>query len=278
MKLLFSLGFITATVCFPMTVRAQDQAYELATNFSAQGNVIELDIPPRMDGTVFLIVWNTEHEQYYKKFFARAGTHCYEMRDLPSWQGHLNVVGITLPEVSGRIKKPTFFDEIDMFLEPERITLGTINFVPAHTLFGWSWNTVLLLVFLISAVCCATFKRKPFVVSVFLGFLVSWGMMDLRIMYNHAAVVYKMEKDQQGALSLTDVKVFADRASEIIGRATWGLGPLDGFASRFLRYRLAEHQYVPAGPGRSPAFWITQDPKEGEILWQHANQYLVKKN
>jgi len=87
-----------------------------------------------------------------------------------------------------------------------------------------------------------------------------------------------MEKDQQGALSLTDVKVFADRASEIIGRATWGLGPLDGFASRFLRYRLAEHQYVPAGPGRSPAFWITQDPKEGEILWQHANQYLVKKN
>lgn len=285
MKIFIFVCLVAATVCLPMAASAQNPtAYSLAADFSATDAVIELDVPPDVDGAAFLIVWDTGKERYSRMSHARAGRHCYEMRHHPQWRGHIKVVAITM-RVPGRLKKPTLSDEIDMFLEPERIAPGTINLLVGHTLFGWPWNAVLFLILPLSSLCFAKFKKIRLVHSLVLGFVVSWALMDLRNVYDHAVIVYKMERYRQGMFPLTDVKVFADRASEIIGRATWGHAPLDWPMSTFLSYRLAEQAYVPAGSERLPAFWITKDPKEGQVFLQSlsgpvesANYYLVKKN
>lgn len=249
----------------------------LATDFSAQDTVIELDIPANMDGDSFYIVWGIENRQHSAISRARAGTHCYELRRHPQWQGLVKAVAITLPNVPGRIKKATFFDEIDMFLEPERIAPTTINFLTGHALFTWSWNTFLLIIPFLSALWLAKFKKKPLVLCLALGFLVSWSVMDVRTTYDHLAIMYKKERYQQGMFPLTDVKAFADRASEIIGRDPWGIrGSVDGVYGSFLRYRLAEQQYVPDGSQRPPSYWITLDPKGDQVLLHQANYYLVK--
>ena len=233
-----------------------------------------------MDGDFFIVAWGNEKTPNTRIFHARAGTHCYEMRNLPHWEGQIRAAGATLQGISARLKTPTWFDEIDMFLDPERISIGTMNVLSGHTLFGWSWNSVLLLVLLLSALYFGAFKRETVVLSLVFGFFVSWGLMDLRTIYDHAVIIYKMEAYDQGMYPIKELKVFVDRAAEIIGSSTWG-GGLDGVMGHFVRYRLAEKQYVPVDSDKSPEFWITlnpkQSPKPGQIVWQHDGYTLLRK-
>lgn len=278
MKGVLSAVFAIAIACFPVPATAQNlTAYALATNVSLDGVVIELDVPPNLDGVSFLIVWTTADGQLTVDTRARAGRHSYEMRQYPRWRGSAQAVAITLPDTPGRLKKPTLSDEIDMFLEPERMAPGTVNFLAGHTLFGWSWDTFLLLTVPIAVLVFARSKKRPIILSVVFGFLVSWTLMDLRNVYDHVAVAYKMEKYDLGMFPLEGLKQFSDRASEMIGPSTWGSGQVDGIFGSYLQYRLAEHRYVPQGVAGPPDFWITRDPNEGQVLWQFANYYLVKK-
>ena len=281
MRCILLAGLTAVALCLPVAARAQAQeVVPLATDFEANGKVLELDVSSSADGTRFLIVWlDAAGEQFTHTRVVRAGRHSYEMRHLPGWHGFLRAVAITLPEASGRVQVPTISDEIDMFLEPERLTPSTVNVLKGHTLFAWSWDGFLLLVLLASALCFAAFKRKRALTSLVLGFVVSWGVMDLRAIYDHAVIVYKAERYEQGMDPLTEANGFADRASEeMTGPETWSHELLDPLVSSLIRYRLAEHEYIPSGSDRTPTFWITQDPNEREIVRQHENYYLVKAN
>src|SRR5438093_1107101 len=135
MKVLITLVLLRITTS-PTSVEAQNvKAYGIATNFSAENKVLELTVPPELDGERFVVVWNAGTDQLLTWQVARAGTHSYEMRHLHKWKGSIDVVAITL-QATGRVKEPRFSDEIDMFLEPERITASTINGLMGHTFLG----------------------------------------------------------------------------------------------------------------------------------------------
>src|SRR5262245_22169537 len=111
-------------VCgFPNCAVAETR-YPIATNFSADGKVLELDVPPGLDGERFPVVIETgQSNTSITLFVARAGRHSYEVRHLPDWHGTVRFVGIIdLPGIEGRVKEPTLADNIDIFLEPERVT------------------------------------------------------------------------------------------------------------------------------------------------------------
>jgi hypothetical protein len=268
MKVLFFV--LLTTVRWPVTVEAQGiKAYAIATNFSAQNKVLELTVPPELDGERFVIVWNSGTDQSLLWRVARAGTHSYEMRHLPKWNGSIDAVATTL-QVTGRVKDPGFSDEIDMFLEPERITASTVNGLMGHTLLGMRWEIVLLIIFVASALCISALKKKHLAVALVFGFVVSWALMDARSIYDDAVIISKGHR-------ATGIEMFSDRAAEIIGSGTWASEPLDAGMGSFLRYRLAETPYVPEGTAKHPDFWITTNPNEGRILVQFANYYLLKK-
>ena len=106
MRVLFIV--LLAVTSWPLRAEAQDmKAYAVATNFSASNRVLELTVPPELDGERFVIVWNSGTDQSLILRVARAGTHSYEMRHLPKWKGSINVVATTL-QVTGRIKEPRF--------------------------------------------------------------------------------------------------------------------------------------------------------------------------
>src|SRR5438552_247071 len=116
---MFLRGILLALTMLGLTSPAQAQsAVALATDFSAEGNVVELNVPLAQNGNLFLIVWNTGKGQFTRLTLARSGTHSYEMRAIPEWQGHVKVVAVTLPSAVGRIKTPTFSDEVDLLFEP----------------------------------------------------------------------------------------------------------------------------------------------------------------
>jgi hypothetical protein len=255
---------------WPMMAQAQNiQAYAIASKFSATDKVLELTIPAELDGERFVIVWTSGADQSLALRVARAGTHSYEMRHLPKWTGSVDVVATNL-QVTGRVKTPTFSDEIDMFLEPERITPSTVNGVMVHTLFGMDWHVVLLVVFAASGLFIALFKKKRPAVALTLGFVVAWAAMDARSTYDDAVIITKGHR-------ATGVQMFSDRAAEIIGHGTWGAASLDATIEPFLRYRLAETPYIPAGSSGHPDFWFTTNSNDGQVLVQFSNYYLVKK-
>src|SRR5262252_2722447 len=86
------------------SVEAQEdiKAYAIATNFSASNKVLELTLPPEVDGERFVIVWKSGADQSVVLRVARAGTHSYEMRHLPKWTGSIDVVATNL-QVMGRV-------------------------------------------------------------------------------------------------------------------------------------------------------------------------------
>lgn len=278
MRIVFSVVLLTAALFLPTAVSAQElKVYPLETNFSGQGTVIELDFPDDADGVPFYIFWQTAGGQHIALSHARSGRHCYEMRHRDEWQGQVAAVAITTPGVPGRLKKPTFADDIDMFFETEAIAPSTVNFVAGHTLFGWPSNTFLVIIVLLSALWFAKFKRIPVERSLALGFLLAWGTMILRNAYDHAAIVYEMEAHKTGMFPVTTLNVFADHASEVIGNESWG-DDLNGIFGSFLHYRLAQQPYASGKSDRRPAFWITRNPADGQVVWEYANYYLLKKN
>ena len=64
--------------------------------------------------------------------------------------------------------------------------------------------------------------------------------MDLRTVFDHASIVYREETLHRGMRPLTEVKQFADQASDVIGNMTWTWGhqPTGG-PEQYLNYRFA---------------------------------------
>jgi hypothetical protein len=253
----------------------QVQVYPIASDFSGRGLVVELDFPEKDAGMYFYAVYLVAAGQGNIPMQARAGRHCYEMRNLDRWEGPVRLVGITVPNIPGRLKKPTFSDEIDMYLQPALITPSTVNVVDNHGLFGWPENIFLAVLAFLSASGFLLLKKTKVTQSAVLGFLVAWGAMSLHRVYGHIGVVSTMETHKPGLFGITSLTEFVDRAYGLIGNETWE-DDLDGFYRSYLHYRLAQQQYVPKNSGSAAAFRITRNPEGGRILLQNAEYYLVK--
>ena len=276
MRILFAIAVLCALLGVPASLRAQQvQVYPIASNFSGKGMVVELDFPEKDAGRYFYAVYLIADGQGNVPMQARAGRHCYEMRNLNRWEGPVRLVGITVPNIPGRLKKPTFSDEIDMYFEPAVITPSIVNVVEDHRLFGWPENILLAAVAVISALAFLLLKKTPVTQSAVLGFLVAWSVMSLHRVYGHIAIISITETHKPGLFGVTDLKEFIDRATALIGNETWE-DDLDGFYRSYLHYRLAQHQYVPKNSGAAAAFRITRNPGGGKVLLQNAEYYLVK--
>jgi hypothetical protein len=264
--------------CMPLGVFADEPAYILAKDFSADGKVLELDVPPELDGTRFYFVFQTDYTQPHVEIvLGRAGKHCYETRHLTEWQGTIRYVAVSWQEIKGRVKSPTLVDDLDMFFAPDPITLVNINLLSQHFVAGWSWTMCLLFVFIFFTVLFKAYKKKPGPVAMVLAFVVAMALLDLRIVADHAAIVYKEERLHIGMPPLTNAKIFADAAADVIGARPWSIGSVE-IGGKLVEYLLAEHRYEPSGSPHRPALWITQHPEEGQVVFQSGKYYLVQKN
>lgn len=268
---------LTFWLCFAVKAFADDTAYVIARDFTADGKVLELDVPRELDGVRFYYVFQDPNSELHVALaVAREGTHCYETRHLPDWHGPIKVVAVGLKGLSGRVKEPSLTDNVDMFFEPDRMTPSTVNHVNEHRIAAHSWTIALLLVFAASTAFFRTYGKKAFSVAAVLGFVAASVLMDIRIIIDHAAIVYKTETLHNGMPPLTDAMHFADQAANIIDGQTWSVGSLDVGVNLF-KYRLAEHPYAPPGSPITPSISIIAIPT-GQVLLHRGSYYLVKKD
>jgi hypothetical protein len=264
-------------VVSPVLLFAEDMtAYVIASNVSAKDTVVELDVPMEMDGKRIVLAWEkTSGPTGYAPFQARGGTHLYEMRNIAAWQGAIKHLAVNKQAIKGRVRVPTIADETDLFLSPDSFQPSTINSVSPHTLFGFAWTTVLLVVFVATVFVLAAIKRKPLAHALLLGFVLSWALSDLRIAADHGMIVRTQERHPFVMPPYEDAKSFGDAADGII-TDKWTRG-FSGEGENFVWYRLAEHPFVPNQSATPETFWVATEGPASEVLLQRGTFRLFKK-
>jgi hypothetical protein len=251
---------------FSETIYADQPFFNvIARDISINDKVVRLKLPA--EGIRFKILWTTlDGKKWEKTHVARKGNHAYEMRGHPGWKGNAQMVAVkNFRNISGEVKKPAFGDEIDIYLAPEQMIATTINFLHGHTLLGYSWNIILILLMVFSAIALYYCKGKKLLVSLLFGFIIAWGIMDMRTMFDHFAIVNNIE-DNQSVNRIKHLKTSCEILSEKIGTGKWTQEGLPWPHTNVVAYALAEHQYVPYHHNSKFDFLIVQGRNQLVLL------------
>ena len=237
---------------------------------NAENKVIRLYLPARYPDSVIKFEWYKKVgvgkvERYEMAQIAREGTNLYEMRRHPFWKGEIAVVAV-LGEAAGgtavgEIIDPSIYDELAIFLRPQKVLVGTINLLYGNSLFGIGWNVFIFVLLLVSAAFFAIVRKKSVQLMLLFGFVVGWAAMDMRTMYDRIKTIQRTEKQQYLLRpSYKDVREFIDESAKRIGSNTWTKD--ESWQSRLiynalLNYGLAEHKYVPPDADNGAAFILS---------------------
>jgi hypothetical protein len=229
---------------FSNTIYASQVLFnEIARNISTQNKVIRLNLP--VEGIRFRIVWITaDGKKWGKTHLARKGNHSYEMRNHPAWNGKVQLLAVTnVRPITSEIIKPLIEDEIDIFLAPEQWNPSTINALYGHTLLGWSWNIILILLIIFFSTALYCFNKINLALSLLLGFVIAWGVMDVRTIIDHFVIADKIQ-DNQSMNQIKHLKKTSEIFAGTIGTGTWTQEGLPWPHTNVVAYTLAEHPYV----------------------------------
>jgi hypothetical protein len=275
----------------------------VARNITVRGQVLVLDVPKESDGKAFMVAFLPSGGSWSSQtLIARAGEHAYDLRRLPKWKGAMVQVVVSLSGVRGELREPTLRDEWDMFMTPEPLLPATAHMLTGHTVFGYSWDLALFLVFALTALGLRwgvlnrgqgsevrsqkTEKGVPALQplplgprALLLGFLAAWVVMDVRIWADHFNIAVRTERQGGNLFLLPEVKKFCERAAGLIGNRTWtrdsnlaGGGLFDGF----IDYHLAEHPYQPPGVSPPADFRIVARPDPKNAIWRSGGFSLLQ--
>jgi hypothetical protein len=220
-----------------------------------------LSVPPEDNDKQVTVCFDKEGT-ILKDLWLRAGNHAYEIRDLKEWNG----IAPMMILVQGKKIKcdaiiPNLGDELDIFLAPQPFAPEAANVLEKHTLFKSSWDTWILLFFILTSISLYFVLRKPFVRVLFLTFCIALAPVDLRTAYDHIRLVQTMQKNEnwisgiQGHLrEITNT--MGDKAWTRDG--SWDNNPPSLFRP-LLHYELAEKTYVASKKEANVLFGINEE-------------------
>jgi hypothetical protein len=253
------------------TLGADDEKlHPLAADVVLDGKVVIATVQP---GAVesLQIAWESPRGQSVFTQPMRVGRHAYDPRSHADWRGRAWTVSSNVKDAE--LVLPSFADEIDIFLAPEPWLPSTVNVLGGHRIFDWSWDLVLLALAGLGAVASYAAARRRIGAALLAGFLLAWALLDVRTMYDHAALVRT-----GGTLpGLSEAKAFADRAAPAIGASSWALDAAttaDVLAAHYFGYAFADQ------PRREPgeaAYQVTLTPAAGDVVVTSGPYALVRR-
>ena len=259
----------------------QDFSNTLATNFQADGKVIELTLPENFEGVRFIMLFVKNGESYGKYFFCRAGKHYYDFRDHSEWNGKIETLVTSLPEhISGQLVNTSLSNEIDIFLTPVTFSTTTINFAWLKTFFGIRWSILLFFFAVFTGVLTLFFAKVKPIIAAIVGVMLAFVIMDFRGIYDRIHVIQNIEKTQPYVAPLQTVQKFSKKARSVIGNSLWAIRKVDyEIHALYIKSQLAD---LPAirfeRPKDKEIFIITNNPgKKANVVLQEGNFFLVRR-
>lgn len=258
----------------------------LFSNFDADRQLIKLDIRSHQEGTYFILgIVKNNQIIGSSSFFARQGSHHYDLRSLPEWSGKIDYLVTTLPVEAISKKKlvnSSLVAEWDIFLASDRFTSKLVNFINPKIFGGWPFTYILLFVAFISTLLLIFVIKKQVVIAVFIGILIATIFMDVRQIADHFSIKRDIQRNNFQIAPIDVAEKFIEKARPLITNAWTFEGEFtDEYHKLYFQYALADIQYtwnlqnfeLPTG-----TFIITQNPaQDQEIILQESGFYLAKK-
>jgi|GEM_PF-6656832 len=275
---------LLALVSLAATVQAKPTPVKvLARDVAIDDVVLVAKVPDLKQSPIISIVIIDQSKNSRRcTFIAREGEHAYDVRDHGKLHGRVLLVGTPDQSLEASLRQPTAEDELDMFLTPQPMVPATVNLLTEHTLLGVPWDRFLLLLFA-AAATIIYFLTQRIPLALFLGFCAAWAIMDLRTMWDHAAIVQTQEEHPDCLIGLNNAVTFVQEAAPIIGEGSWTvdetLSRRDVTRNYIVGYGFADRRYLPLQSDDPPVdFVITSDPSGGEVMVSRPPLYLVRRH
>lgn len=252
----------------------EGKLYPLAADVVVDGMIIVADAPSEHGDASIDVVWEAAGRRFIFSEPARSGQHAYDPRSQPSWRGRAAIVATNIKE-HAELKYPSLADEIDIFLAPEHLQPSTVNLLQGHRLLDGSWDRLLLLLAVVSALALVALTRRP-ALALLAGFAIAWVALDVRTMCDHAATISTVEKQGGRMPVLADAIAFAEQAVARIGSGSWSLDPsldTDLLAAHYFGYAFAEKRRDAANAD----FVIARAPGQGEVIHAQGPYVLIQR-
>ena len=272
---------VIISFCWSIKGFTQTISTPLLKDFIPNGRVIELTFAPEYEGLYFMLAtYNGPNDTAFKGFFARSGTHCYELRDLDNWNGKINFLVTDQPInyfKNIQLIRPSFINELDLFLAPDRLTPKTINLLGDITLFSYPFSYALVTVFVFNFICIWLIQKKGIFLPLLISGLITFFLMDIRMIIKHWQDYQTTEKTYPYLDTVASPLPFLEKAKPILKEGTWTFR--DKFKVEyyklFIKYKLADIPFVIHL--KKDTYIITEKPKPNQkILCQKNGFFLVK--
>ena len=277
--LLCLLGLI-----FNLNSTAQKLENLLFSNQNVDKKLLELTVSPQFDNQYFLIGIVKNNQVFPKEFYAKKGTHLYDLRDLPNWEGRVDHIATTLPRVAiqnNRLRTPSILEELKLVAVGEQFSPKIINFQKPRILFGYPLAISLLIILMIIGLLSYFISKQSLLLSAFIGFIIASLFFDMKNIFVHKEIIEHTEQTFPYIAPLTIPQKFLQQVYPIIGAGFWTFqGNIsEEYYKLFIKYELTDRYYVPNTGKLLPknTYIITGRPKQNQkVLVQEGNLYLAK--
>jgi len=275
----YSLFLLLLIAAYPSYSQQPNVNHLLASNFTTVGNVIEITTPPDWVSQQVLIGWKrSDQVTYAQMFYVPRGTSAVHLSKYNAWSGNIEVVATTDNRLSAQVVPKSWSHNIEFFLSPNQLTPGSINFDLGYTIGNTPFSHILFGLFALISLVVFGIRRKEFLLSLLIGFLIVWGMLDARQIKNHMDQISLFQSNNNQLTPFEGFDNFYDSCDTMIGDETWRLQPLSGVWNSYAKYRLAEKTYAPVNKktGREPSLLVTPKPNKRKPLITNQGVSLVR--
>lgn len=235
----------------------------LAQNFDATNQTLEIITPEDWRSQNVLIGWQKiDGNTYAQYYYVSRGSNIINVAKSNQWSGQIKLLGTNDPRIKSKIKPTSFIDSFKIFLSPNPITPGSINFDLGYSIGNLPFRHVLTGVFLCLSVLCFFWKDKKLMLALFIAFTVCCYIQSLRQIKNQVDQVKTIHANHNQITPFEGFEQFYNVCDKEIDNETWRLQPLSGVFNSYAKYRLANKAFAPVNKntGRQPSYLITPKP------------------
>lgn len=249
----------------------------LLREFRVEDRLLKLNLQSEQSEKVIL-VWQLKNgQQSHHVTELSPGWNELDLSSNTFWKGTIAVLATDNPRVTARLKKMNMRDKLNSFLRPHYLSPRSINFTEPVLFFGYTFRTVLYFVIVIVALIYI-FLKTNWRKSIYLGLIAAAILLSLRNTIDEVGILNKFEKDGQELQPFTDLHTFFDQAKPMLEGKKWTKNKLGGVYDSYVKYELAEIEFLPMRSTKKDDLIITNKPKKNKKVLHHYNGiYLIQK-
>ena len=252
----------------------------LAQNFQADGNVLEMFAPPNFVEKNIFIGWqNTNGQQFSEQVYIRKGKNIIFPKT--GWEGNIQILATNAQGIEAKIIDEEIGHLFSVFLNPNLLTPGSINFDLGFHLGKYKLSNILLLIFLLGSIIFYFTIIRSVQSALLIGFILAFIILDARQIKNHFDIIKTFHASNNEITPFEGLDLFFNDCEDIIDKSLVQIDKLPGVWNSYSKYNLAARPMIPKKnlDKLQPDYLLTyKQNTNGQIIMQSRGIKLVKLN